>query len=157
KLTKKWWLFAITIGIGAVVALAYLKTTAKSYQVGAVVRMSEGKRNTFGGGKDEFLKGSEYLHTEGELEDEITVLTSIDNNTNTVKRLKKFGITYYEKKNFLTQEKYDYPPFKIKLDSGSLQISSLPIHVTVDTAAKTYRVRAQGKNVTIYNVQQEKV
>jgi len=36
------------------------------------------------------------------------VLTSIDNNTTTVKRLPRFGHHVLREKNFLTQEKYDY-------------------------------------------------
>ncbi len=156
KLVGKWWLFLIVTAIAGALAFAYVKTTPKGYAVQAVLRMSEGKRIDYGGGKEEFLKGSGYLQSDGELEDEISVLTSVNNITKTIKRL-DFGISYYEKKTFLTQDKYDYPPFRVKLDSVAYQICGVPIHVEVDTARKTYRVRAKGTNVNLYNVQQEKV
>ncbi len=156
KIASKWWLFLITISLALAAGVALIKTTPKSYEVQAVLRMSEGKRTGFGANKEEFLKGSGYLKTESELTDEIAMIKSQSNLTKTLKRL-DFGISYYERKNFLTQEEYDYPPFRVKLDSVALQVAGVPIHVQVDTVRKTYRVRATGKNIVLYNVQQEKL
>ncbi|MCB0795965.1 MAG: polysaccharide biosynthesis tyrosine autokinase, partial [Flavobacteriales bacterium] len=64
-------------------------------------------------------------------------------------------ISYFERKNYLTQERYDYKPFVVKLDTASLQVVGVPIYVQIDRDQGTYRVTAEGKNVELYNVQQE--
>ncbi|MCB0791116.1 MAG: polysaccharide biosynthesis tyrosine autokinase [Flavobacteriales bacterium] len=156
KLTAKWWLFLITLVLSGAAAVAYLKTKPKLYRVEATMLMSERSRNSFGGGQDEFIKGMSFLKSNGDLEDHIAILTSRTNVERTIKRL-DFGITYYEKKNFLTQEKYDYPPFYVHLDTAALQVTGVPIHVSVDTGAGTYHVKAEGKNVLLYNVQKRTV
>ena len=48
KVMAKWWLFLITVPLAGALGVAYLKTTPKLYQVRAVLRMSEGKRSSFG-------------------------------------------------------------------------------------------------------------
>ena len=48
RMVGKWWLFAISIAIALAAGVAYIKTTPKSYRVKAVLRMSEGKRSSFG-------------------------------------------------------------------------------------------------------------
>lgn len=82
------------------------------------------------------------------------MLTSKTNLTRTLERL-NFGIGYFETKNFLTKEKYDYPPFFIKLDSVAVQVIDVPIHVYIDRPSNTYRVKAKGKNVRLYNVMKQ--
>lgn len=153
KLLAKWWLFGLTVATALGLAYARVKTTPKTYEVQAVMLMGEEKRNSFGGGED-FLKGMSLLRSSGELEDKIAVLTSVNNITKTLKRL-DFGISYYERTNFLTTERYEYPPFFITLDSVALQVTGVPIHVSVDTVNKTYRVTAEAENVQFYNVKEQ--
>lgn len=154
KVLSKWWLFAITVAISLALGVAYIKTTAKLYQVKNVVMMSEKSRNTLGGGKDEFLKGSSLLSNTSDVEDQIVQLTSISNTTKALQRL-EFGISYFERKNFLTQEKFEYPPFFVKLDTVAVQVYGTPIHVSVDREAGTYRVQAEAKHATLYNLQKQ--
>jgi capsular exopolysaccharide synthesis family protein len=156
KLIAKWWLFLITTSIALALAVAYIKTTPKQFAVQAVLLMSEKSRNSFGSSQDEFLKGMSYLKSSTDIEDQISVLTSRSNITKTIKRL-DLGINYYETDNFLTVEKYEYPPFYVKLDTLALQVTDIPIRVSVDRAAGTYRVRAKSKNVQMYNVQKQEV
>jgi uncharacterized protein involved in exopolysaccharide biosynthesis len=156
KLVAKWWLFLITTTVALVLAIAYLKTTPKQYAVQAVLLMSEKSRNSFGGNQDEFLKGVSYLRSSTDIEDQISVLTSRSNITKTLQRL-ELGVSYFETDNFLTVEKYEYPPFHVKLDTLALQVTGVPIHVKVDMAAGTYRVKAKGKNVQLYNVAKQEV
>ncbi|HOZ39311.1 MAG: polysaccharide biosynthesis tyrosine autokinase [Flavobacteriales bacterium] len=156
KLVSKWWLFLITTTIALALALAYLKTTPKQYAVQAVLLMSEKSRNSFGGGQDEFLKGVSYLRSSTDIEDQISVLTSRTNITKTLQRM-ELGVSYFETDNFLTVEKFEYPPFHVKLDTLALQVTGVPIHVKVDRSTGTYRVKAKGKNVQLYNVQKQEV
>jgi len=155
KITAKWWWFFITIPICVALGLAYLLTTPKQYMVQSVMLLGEKKRSGFSD-NDEFIKGTSYLGNATELEDKVALLTSHKIITSTLQRL-GFGITYYETNLFKTIEWYNYPPFIVKLDSVAVQVIDIPIHVSVDRAAKTFRVRAKGTNVRLYNVQTQQV
>ncbi len=154
KLLAKWWLFGITITLALAAGVAYIKTTPRSYHVQAVLLMSERGRNVFGSGNEEFLKGSSFFNSQSDIEDQVAVLTSVSNMTKALKRL-DFGITYYERKNFMTTEKYEYPPFHVKLDTVAIQVHNVPIHVEVDREAGTYRVTAKAKYARHYNLQKQ--
>ena len=149
KVTRKWWLFLIVPVVSMGVAVAYIKTTAKQYQVTGVMLMSNTKRNNFGASGEEFIKGVSYLNSSSGLEDEVSVLMSFTNMLNTVQQL-DIGITYYEKKNFLEHEIYENKPFVVRLDTG-LQVSGALIHVEPNMSAGTYRVWAKGKFVQMFN------
>lgn len=155
KIGSRWWWFLITVPIAVALGAAYVKTTAKQYVVQATMLLSENKRGGYSGDQ-EFIKGTSYLSNTADLEDKLAVLTSKTNLTKTLARL-NFGISYFETKNFLTKEKYDYPPFFIKLDSVAVQVIDVPIHVYIDRASNTYRVKAKGKNVRLYNVMKQEV
>ncbi len=155
KLLQRWWWFVITCGIAGAVGVAYLKVTPKSYMVEAKMLMGEGDRNGFGK-KEDFLKGMSLVRGSSQLEDDIALMTSRSNILKTLRRL-DFGVSYYEKANFMTQERYDYPPFRINLDSVAVQVTGIPIHVVVDRNSGTYTVKAEGKNVRLYNVQKQEL
>ncbi|MDQ3100467.1 MAG: polysaccharide biosynthesis tyrosine autokinase [Bacteroidota bacterium] len=155
KLIAKWWLFGITITLAVAAGVAYIKTTPKIYHIQAVVLMSERGRNVFGGGNsEEFLKGSSLLSGSSDIEDQVAVLTSVNNIAKALKRL-DYGITYYERKNFMTQERFEYPPFFVRLDTVAVQVHGVPIHIQVDREAGTYRVTAEADYATLYNVQKQ--
>lgn len=149
KLAAKWWLFLITTSVFLGLAVAYLKTTPKRYAVTGIMLMSDKKRNNFGSMEQEFLKGTSYLSNNGELEDQISVLMSYANVRRAIDRL-DFGVTYFVEKNFKRQESYGVKPFVVRTDS-SLQAIDILVEVIPDRAAGTYRVKAEGKNVSLYN------
>lgn len=155
KLLSRWWWFVITCGIAGAAGVAYLKVTPKSYMVQAKMLMGEGNKNGFGQ-KEDFLKGMSLVKGNSQLEDDIALMTSRSNIMKTLRRL-DFGISYYETKNFMTNERYDYPPFRVTLDSAAVVITSVPVHVQVDRTKKTYRVKAEGENVRLYNVQTQEL
>ena len=149
KLLAKWWLFLITTGVFLALAVAYLKTTPKRYAVTGVMLMSEKKRNSFGSMEQEFLKGTSYLSNNGELEDQISVLMSYANVRRAIDKL-DFGVSYFVEKNFKRQESYSMKPFLVRPDS-SIQAIDVLVEVIPDRAAGTFRVKAEGKNVSLYN------
>jgi len=155
KILAKWWWFMITITLSLALGVAYIKTTPKQYLVQAVMLMGEKSRNNYSA-PEEFIKGASYLSGSAGLEDKVSVLTSRTNIKRTLERL-DFGIRYYETTNFLTTEKYEYPPFMVKLDTVAIQVVGVPVYVSVDRAAGTYRVRSKGSNVRLYNVQKQEV
>lgn len=156
KLLARWWWFVITCGIAGACGVAYLKVTPKSYAVEAKMLMGEGSRDGFGGQKEDFLKGMSLVKGSSQLEDDIALMTSRSNMIKTLQRL-DFGVSYYETKNFMTNERYDYPPFRVSLDTAAVVVTSLPIHVKVDRSANTYRVTAEGENVRLYNNQTQEL
>lgn len=155
KLLAHWWWFLITCTVSGALGVAYLKTTPKTYLVHAKMYMGEGANKGFGQ-KEEFLKGMSLVRGNSQLEDDIALLTSRSNIMKTLNRL-DLAVSCYEKHNFLTQERYDYPPFIVKLDTVALQVTGIPIMVEVDRTAGTYRVRAKGKNVMLYNLQKQEI
>lgn len=155
KLLSKWWWFFITVSLSLALGVAYIKTTPKEYLVQSVMLMGERARNSYSA-PEEFIKGTTYLSGTANLEDKVSVLTSRANIQRTLERL-DFGVKYFETTNFLTTEKYEYPPFKVQLDTVAIQVVGIPVHVSVDRSAGTYRVKAKGKNVRLYNVQKQEV
>ena len=156
KMTAKWWLFMITVGLCTAAAVAKYKTTPKTYMVGASIMLSEKSRNSFGPANEEFIKGSGYLRSNADIDDQIAVLRSQSNLRKTMKRL-SFGISYMVKKTYLTSELYDYRPFQVTLDSNVQQITGVPVHIKVNPVAKTYRVTVDGENVRLYDPKRELV
>lgn len=154
KLLSVWWLFLITVTLCVAAGVAYIKITPKKYTVAGVMLMSEQKRNSFGSTNEEFIKGTSYLRQSGELEDQISILMSYANVQRTIERL-SFEVSYMEERNFLTTENYAYRPFIVKLDS-TLQVTGLNVQIIPDTAARTYRVKAKGTNVPLYDVKTRK-
>jgi tyrosine-protein kinase Etk/Wzc len=129
KVMAMWWLFLATVLVAMGVAVWWLKTTPKQYDVYGVMLMSDQKRNSFGGGAPEFLKGTSYLRENNELEDEVSVLMSFTNVLNTVQQL-DFGIAYYEQRNFLDRELYEYKPFISAFGHGSAGFRGARAHHT---------------------------
>ena len=153
KLLAHWWWFLIACTVFGVAGVAYLKTTPKTYLVQAKMFMGEGNKGGFGQ-KEDFIKGMSLVRGNSQLEDDIALMTSRSNVLKTLNRL-DLGVSYYETHNFLTVERYEYPPFLVKLDSVAVQVTGIPIYVTIDKAAGTYRVQAEGENVMLYNVQRQ--
>jgi capsular exopolysaccharide synthesis family protein len=155
KLLARWWWFVITGAVAFACGIAYLKVTPKSYMVQATILMGEGGKPGFGQ-KEDFLKGMSLVKGSSQLDDDIGIMTSRTNIRKTLQRL-DFGVVYYETADFMTQERYEFPPFRVTLDSVAVLVSDIPIHVQVDRAAKTYRVTAEGENVMLYNVEQQEL
>jgi capsular exopolysaccharide synthesis family protein len=155
KLLAHWWWFLITCILSGALGVAYLKTTPKTFLVHAKMFMGEGSKQGLGQ-KEDFLKGMSLVRGNSQIEDDIALLTSRTNVRKTLNRM-DLAVSCYETHNFLTQERYDYPPFIIKLDSLSLQVTGIPVYVAVDKAAGTYHVKAEGKNVMLYNVQKQEI
>lgn len=155
KILKRWWWFAITCSIAIALGVGYLKVTPKTFQVQAKMLMGEGDRSGFGR-KEDFLKGMSLVRGSSQLEDDIAVMTSRSNILKTLRRL-DFTVTYHERSRFITKERYDYPPFRVRLDSSALQACGIPITIRVNPADSTYSVSAEGKNINLYNPQTQEV
>ena len=159
KLLSKWYLFVICVGITGALAVSYLKTATRIYAIEATMLMKDESGGP-SSGKTEFMKGMGFFGSNGEIEDQIAVLTSRTNIRTTLKRL-DFDISYYETNNFRTTEKYDYPPFYVELDSSSMQVVGMSIyiepHLNDSGKVDSYRVKAKGENVEMYALRSQEV
>src|SRR6185503_9780884 len=127
KLTSRWYYFFFALSVALPLAYAYNEFADNIYQVRASILLNGQVKN--GMDSEKFLKGMELLTSHTEIEDEIGILKSFNLVGSTLQKL-DFGISYFEKKTFKTQEKYgdDYP-FKIELDSSVNQIINVPIFI----------------------------
>src|SRR5260221_9250125 len=148
KLTSRWYYFLIALLIMVPLAYTYTEFADKMYQVRASILLNAQVKN--GMDSEKFMKGMELLTSHTEIEDEIGILKSFNLVGNTLLKL-DFGISYFEKKNFKTFEKYgDDFPFKIELDSSVDQIINVLIYIK-RISAKGYSVQAAGTNANTYN------
>lgn len=155
KVKSNWYWFMICSMVFGALAVMYIKTTPKTYLVSSTMLLSEQSKG-FGAQRDEFLKGQALLRGSSAIEDMIAILTSSKNITNALRAL-DFGVTYHETKNFLEVEKFDYPPFYVKVDSATLQAAAVPIKIKIDTANNTYEVNAEAENVSLYNIRTQQM
>jgi capsular exopolysaccharide synthesis family protein len=148
KLFSNWYYFVIAAVIVLPLAYFYIKLTDNVYHVRASILLSSDMKS--GIRSEEFLKGMELLAGNTEIEDEIGILKSY-NLVGTAIRKLDFGISYFEKENLKTVEKYGADrPFIVELDSTTDQIIQVPIFIQ-RTSDTTYLVTASGENVPTYN------
>src|SRR5580765_1540730 len=115
KLTSRWYYFFFALLVALPLAYVYNEFADNIYQVRASILLNGQVKN--GMNSEKFLKGMELLNSHTEIEDEIGILKSYNQVGSTLQKL-DFGISYFEKQNFKTFERYgsEYP-FKVELDS----------------------------------------
>ena len=148
KVISKWYYFFLTGIIILPLAYLYIKFTDRVYQVRASILLGSEMKN--GIRSEKFLKGMELLTSNTELEYEIGILKSYNMVGSAIMKL-DFGVSYFEKEDFKTVEKYGTNrTFIIQLDSTVDQIVSVPIFIQ-RTSENTYRLKVSGENVPTYN------
>lgn len=148
KVLSKWYYFLIAGILILPLAWLYTKYTNQVYEVRASILLGNERKN--GIPSEKFLKGMELLTSNTELEDEIGILRSHNMVGSAIRKL-DFGISYFQKENFKTIEKYGSDrPFEVELDSTVNQITNVPVFIA-RTSDKTYRVKVSGENVPTYN------
>lgn len=148
KVLAGWYYFLFTAAVILPLAFLHTRLTDKVYQVRASILLGNGKED--GIRSEKFLKGMELLTENTDLEDEIGILKSYSMVGRAVKKL-DFGISYFEKQNYLTFEKYaEDRSFIIELDSTVDQIVNVPISIE-RTSEDTYVMKASARNAGTYN------
>jgi capsular exopolysaccharide synthesis family protein len=148
KVFSNWYYFVITGLIFLPLAYLYIKLTDNVYQIRASILLSSDMKS--GIRSEKFLKGMELLAPNTEIEDEIGILKSYNLVGSAIRKL-DFGISYFEKQNLKTVEKYGLDrPFIVELDSTIDQIVNVPIFIQ-RTSDTTYAVKASGEDAPTYN------
>jgi capsular exopolysaccharide synthesis family protein len=148
KLVSRWYFFLLALMVTLPLAYLYLKVTQKKFFVKASLLLkSETQADMTGSG--DFMRGMNLYTSQTGIEDEIGILKSYSMIERAVREL-DFGVSYFTKKNFVTQEKYHDSPISIVIDSVVSQIVDIPIYIERISSTR-YKVRATGKNVNLYN------
>ena len=103
---------------------------------------------------EKFLKEMELFTPKTEIDDEIGILKSYDLIRAAIRKL-DFGVSYYEKRNFKTNEKYKELPFTVILDSTVNQLVGVPIFIA-RTSDKTFSVNVSGEKLGTFNFKTNK-
>lgn len=149
KILSKWHYFLIALLITLPLAYLYVNLAPVKYELKSTILL-KGEDASGMGGSEKFMKGMELLASQTELEDQIGILQSFANISQTVNTL-NFGISYFAKKNFRTWELYEKRPFTIHLDSSVNQIVGIPIYIKRISSTKCL-VSASKEDVSTYNL-----
>jgi len=148
KLVSRWYFFLLALMVTLPLAYLYLKVTQKKFFVKASLLLkSETQADMTGSG--DFMRGMNLYTSQTGIEDEIGILKSYSMIERAVREL-DFGVSYFTKKNFVTQEKYHDSPISIVIDSVVSQLVDIPIYIERISSTR-YKVRATGKNANLYN------
>nr|WKN40079.1 polysaccharide biosynthesis tyrosine autokinase [Tunicatimonas sp. TK19036] len=145
KLLRKWYWFALSLGITLSLAFLYLWVTEETYNVATTIQLKDQSLSDKGTGEEKFLSGFELLDSDSELEDEIGILTSYSTIRQSLQDL-GFEVSYFSYPSALnwvaqTVGKEVYPaPFRIQLDSAYRQLLYTPIHISFPDV-QHYRVQ----------------
>jgi capsular exopolysaccharide synthesis family protein len=148
KLISRWYYFVIAMMITVPLAYLYLRVAQKQYFVKASLLLKS-ETQTDMGSNDDFLRGMNLYTSQTGIEDEIGILKSYSMIESAIREL-DFGISYFTRKEFATQERYHDAPITIKIDSVVNQAVGMPVYIELVSSTR-YRVRATGKNVPLYN------
>lgn len=160
-LLSKWWYFAISLPIFLGLAVLYLKTAPKVYEVKAKMQLKDQSLNDKGVGQEKFISGLELLAGNPELEDEIGILSSYNMINKALERL-DFNVSVFRYPESygplgpLMEDEIYYTNFGIKLDTLHPQLLNVPVHITFPDA-EHYRVRAEAKEATLFDLGAQRV
>lgn len=149
KLLSKWYYFLIALLITLPVAYVYNKLSPRQYFVKASLLLKSETQAGGGMNSENFLNAMSLYTSQTGIEDEIGILKSYSMIERAIREL-DFGIMYFTKKNFVTDEKYGDAPFTIEIDSVVNQIIGVPVFIELVSSTR-YKVRVSGKNVPTYN------
>lgn len=147
KFLTRWYYFIIALFFTLFVAYVYLKFIPRQYFVKASLLLRTEPKPEIGA--ESFLKGLFQTANQPGIEDEIGILKSYSMLERTMREL-DFGVAYFRKKTFVTEEQYRDSPFTIEIDSVVSQIIDEPIFIQRVTSTR-YKVHVAGKNVNLYN------
>lgn len=145
RLRTRWYYFLIAFLIAFPLGVLYTKLSPQQYKVKASLLLKSEMPSV----QSEGFLTEIGLRKPSSIADEIGILRSNSVVEKTIREL-DFGVSYFTKKDFLTQEKYGNSPFTIEIDSVVSQMIGVPVYVELISSTR-FRVQASGKNVSIYN------
>ncbi len=142
RLRSRWYYFLVALLIALPLAYLYNKLAPQQHRIKAALLLRSEPSAIQPGG---FLPQKPRTA----IADEIGILQSNSIVEKTIREL-DFGVSYFTKKDFVTQEKYGNSPFTIEIDSVVSQAIAVPVYIELISSTR-YKVTVSGKNVSIYN------
>ena len=146
RLRTRWYFFVIALLIAIPLGMLYIRLSPQQHKVKAALLLKSEAPSLQSGN---FLSQIGITKPEASIDDEIGILQSNSVIEKTIREL-DFGVSYFTKKNFVTEEKYGDSPFTIEIDSVVSQVIGVPIYIELVSSTR-YKVQVSGKNVSIYN------
>lgn len=152
RIFSRWYFFLAALCITLPLAYAYLRLSPPQYMVKASLLLSKEPVSKLDG---ENPKDAAAPEPGGSVMDEIGILKSYSTIDRTLKRL-DFGISYFTRTDYVNTEHYGDAPFTVTIDSMVNQIIDVPVYIERLSSTR-YKVRAEGKNVKLYNFHTDQV
>jgi len=147
KFFTRWYYFIIALFVTLLGAYGYLQFAPRQYFVKSSLLL-RGDTNT-DAGKESFITGIFASANQKGIADEIGILKSFSMVEKAIREL-DFGVSYFTRKKFLSEERYHDVPFTIEIDSVVNQIVDVPIVIELISSTR-YKVHVSEKHVNIYN------
>ncbi|MEM6803433.1 MAG: polysaccharide biosynthesis tyrosine autokinase [Bacteroidota bacterium] len=152
KTLKNWYWFLLSMAVCLAAAFLFLRSQHKEYRVAASLFIHADQKNHRG--DTEFMKETEYFNKEGQLEDEIEILSSHSLISQTLAGL-NFGMSYYVEESWRKIELTDQEiPFEVLIDSSHLQLAHGFFRIQCDEGSICY-ILSEG-DFTLYDPLEKK-
>ncbi len=161
QLVAHWVFFVISLVICLTLAIFYLKTTLKLYEVKASLQLQDQSLTDKGTAKEKFISGLELLEGGSELEDEIGVLSSYSMIERALREV-DFTVSYYtyfDNLGFVGKKLNEevYPDvFSIKPDYTRPQVVDVPIYIDFPDA-QHYRITVNHDHADLFDLSKQQV
>ncbi|MEK6477303.1 polysaccharide biosynthesis tyrosine autokinase [Catalinimonas sp. 4WD22] len=154
KCVQKWYYFVAGLVLALSIALVYLKTTTKLYEVKATVKLNDRKSKPQ---VDSETVALASLGGSSEIDDEIGMLSSFFMVDKAISQL-DFSTTYYHDKHFLGIQHSEelYNKLKVNFDLASLQPIGIPVHLSLIEEDRLL-VKVEAEEVYLYDILGESV
>ncbi len=127
-LLKYWYIFVLCACIGIAAGYYKVKTSLKIYQFKASLLIGQKITGSKYASGDELLNARMDKHEIRNVEDEMGIITALD-NIRTVIAKNELGVSYFIEKNLRPEEVYTRAPYLIEVDSSKKQYIGTPIFV----------------------------
>ncbi len=161
-LISKWYFFAGALLISLLLALIFLRTTPKLYQVKASARLLDISLTEKGSiSKERFITGLELISGNAELEDEIGILSSYETVTSTLDKL-DFSVSYFKlHRSFLVLGDYvDDEIYRdeiiVNLNKNLPQVINVPIYISFPDE-NHWIISIDAEGAKILNIQNQNI
>lgn len=161
KFKSKWYYFVLSVALALAAGFVFLKSSPELYSLRSTLLL--GQQNTGSKEAQELLNLLEVKDKNIKVEDEVGVLTSHAMIYQALDRL-DFNVSYYlEKDSWINrlvplsvQEIYGDVPFRVVLDSNSVQLINVPVYVD-RLPGNAYKLRAKADKAQLYDFSKEEI
>ncbi|MDZ7776200.1 MAG: polysaccharide biosynthesis tyrosine autokinase [Bacteroidales bacterium] len=150
KIINNWYLFVITVFIALAVAFLFNKYSKTVYEVSTTVLVQDEQ----GSISTQELIGLNLSGDKQNLENEIGILKSFAVANRAVKAM-NLEVSYFSENNFIVQELYQHPPFKVVFDKSHPQAPGIPFSIKILNKDQ-FQLEVEANEFSTYSYSSEK-